>query len=147
MFEHLVNCWIDVVKSDHSNVSCLRLACKLIFFWAFLIIDKRKSKDFVNVFRQFIGNDTISENTRISDEERVSIRFMQIAKCILYAFYVFYNPKHTYLYSVTILMYISVREHALSVRRNKILPIKTQKTIKNIYSSWRRKKWLRYLNL
>ena len=87
------------------------------------------------MLRQFIGDDTISENTPASDEERVSIRFMQIAKCILYAFYVFYNTKHTYLYSVTILMYISVREHALSVRRNKILPIKTQKTIKNIYSN------------
>ena len=68
--------------------------------------------------------------------ERVSIRFMQITKCILYAFYVFYNTKHTYLYSVTILMYISVREHALSVRRNKMLLIKVEKrTIKNIYSN------------
>ena len=57
-----------------------------------------------------------------------SNRFMQIAKCISYAFYVFYNTKHTYLYSVTVLMTISVREHALTVKRNKLLAIK-QKTL------------------
>ena len=56
-----------------------------------------------------------------------AFRFMQIAKCILYAIYGFYNKKHTYLYNVTVLMFWSVREHALAVKRNKMRSIKTKK--------------------
>ena len=113
-----------------SRVIFAKLACfgKWFWLWAFLLI---REKIF---FLQKCLHNLLTMIASARTYERKmgwdAIRFMQIAKCILCAIYVFYNKKHTYLYSVTVLMFWSVREHALSVKRNKMRAINQEKRTK-----------------